>query len=63
MDLKYLTDAKGTLTGVFIAIEDWRALQKQYGIGELVAPDSGAQLRRKLAAALPMPSADEPAEE
>jgi len=61
MDLKYLTDAKGTLTGVFIAIEDWRQLQRQYGIGELAAPDSGEQLRQKLAAALPPLSREEPA--
>ena len=51
MDIKYLSDAKGTITGVFIAIEDWQRLQKQYGIQEPAAADSG-QLRQQLAGAL-----------
>jgi hypothetical protein len=52
MDIKYLSDAKGNITGVFIPIEEWERLQKQYKIGEQPAPDSGKQLRQELAGAL-----------
>ena len=52
MDIKYLSDAKGTITGVFIEIEEWRRLQKQYNISEETAADSGAQLQQSLAEAL-----------
>ena len=46
------TDAKGTITGVFIAIEEWKRLQKQYGISEQAPADSGAQLQQELGEAL-----------
>ena len=52
MDIKYLSDAKGTITGVFIDIEEWRRLQRQYGIAEPTPADSGAQLQQGLAEAL-----------
>jgi hypothetical protein len=52
MDIKYLSDAKGNITGVFIAIEEWQRLQKQYNIQEQAAADSGKQLRQELAGAL-----------
>ncbi|QKG55556.1 hypothetical protein GKZ68_02225 [Hymenobacter sp. BRD128] len=52
MDIKYLSDAKGNITGVFIPIEEWERLQKQYHIGEQLPPDSGKQLRQGLASAL-----------
>lgn len=52
MDIKYLSDAKGTITGVFIEIEDWRRLQKQYSIPEQTPAESGARLQQGLAAAL-----------
>ncbi|GAA4495675.1 hypothetical protein GCM10023172_07760 [Hymenobacter ginsengisoli] len=52
MDIKYLSDAKGTVTGVFIPIEEWERLQKQYKIGEQLPADSGQQLRQELASAL-----------
>ncbi|MGI4743461.1 MAG: hypothetical protein ACRYG7_50560 [Janthinobacterium lividum] len=52
MDIKYLSDAKGNITGVFIAIEEWQRLQKQYNIQEQPAADSGKQLRQELAGAL-----------
>lgn len=52
MDIKYLSDAKGTITGVFIEIAEWRRLQQQYHIPEEAAADSGAQLQQTLAAAL-----------
>ncbi|QKG51656.1 hypothetical protein [Hymenobacter sp. BRD67] len=52
MDIKYLSDAKGTITGVFIPIEEWQRLQKQYNINEEVAADSGKQLRQELTGAL-----------
>jgi hypothetical protein len=52
MDIKYLSDAKGTITGVFIEIEEWRRLQKQYNISEQTPADSGAQLQQSLAEAM-----------
>lgn len=52
MDIKYLSDAKGNITGVFIPIEEWERLQQQYKIGEQLPPDSGKQLRQELAGAL-----------
>ena len=29
MDIKYLSDDKGKITGVFIPLEDWQQLKKQ----------------------------------
>jgi len=52
MDIKYLSDEKGKITGVFIAIEEWKRLQKQYNITEKGTADSGAQLQQSLAEAL-----------
>ena len=52
MDIKYLSDAKGNVTGVFIAIEEWKRLQKEYKIGEALPADSGKQLRQELTGAL-----------
>ncbi|MDQ2771197.1 MAG: hypothetical protein M3Y54_11935 [Bacteroidota bacterium] len=52
MDVKYLSDEKGKITGVFIAIEEWERLQKQYGISEQAPADSGARLQQSLAEAL-----------
>ncbi len=52
MDIKYLSDAKGTITGVFIPIEDWQQLQRDYHIVLPVATDSNAQLRQELTDAL-----------
>ena len=52
MDIKYLSDAKGTITGVFIPIEDWQRLKKQYNIAEDAAADSGAKLQQGLQDAL-----------
>ncbi|MGI4870819.1 MAG: hypothetical protein ACRYFX_06525 [Janthinobacterium lividum] len=52
MDIKYLSDAKGTITGVFIPIEEWERLQKQYNIREDAAADSGAKLQQELQEAL-----------
>jgi hypothetical protein len=52
MDIKYLSDAKGNVTGVFIAIEEWERLQKHYKIGEELPADSGKQLRQELTGAL-----------
>ena len=52
MDIKYLSDPKGTITGVFIPLAEWERLQKQYGIKEeATAADSG-QLRQQLSGAL-----------
>ncbi len=52
MDIKYLSDAKGNITGVFIPLEEWQRLQKQYHIQEPSAADSGKQLRQQLTGAL-----------
>ena len=51
MDIKYLSDPKGTITGVFIPLAEWERLQKQYNIQEATAADSG-QLRQQLSGAL-----------
>ena len=52
MDIKYLSDDKGKITGVFIAIEEWERLQKQYNITEKAPADSGTKLQQSLAEAL-----------
>lgn len=52
MDIKYLSDDKGKITGVFIPIEDWERLQKEYKIAEKAPADSGEKLQQSLAEAL-----------
>ena len=52
MDIKYLSDDKGKITGVFIAIEEWERLQEQYKINEKAPADSGARLQQSLAEAM-----------
>lgn len=52
MDIKYLSDAKGTITGVFIPIEEWERLQKQYNISLTEPAASNPQLKQGLADAL-----------
>jgi hypothetical protein len=52
MDIKYLSDAKGAITGVFIPIEDWEQLKKQYKIGEDAPAESGVKLQKGLSDAL-----------
>ena len=52
MDIKYLSDDKGKITGVFIPIEEWERLQKEYKIAEKVPADSGAKLQQSLAEAM-----------
>ena len=52
MDIKYLSDAKGTITGVFIPLADWQQLQRDYHIALPVAAESNAQLRQELTDAL-----------
>ena len=61
MDVKYLSDDKGKITGVFIAIEEWERLQKQYNISEQAPADSGTKLQQSLAEAMKKvkPSEDE----
>ncbi|MBU6122848.1 hypothetical protein [Hymenobacter siberiensis] len=61
MDIKYLSDDKGKITGVFIAIEEWERLQKQYNISETAPADSGTKLQQSLAEAMKKvkPSDDE----
>ncbi|AWM34939.1 hypothetical protein [Hymenobacter nivis] len=52
MDVKYLSDDKGKITGVFIAIEDWEQLQKQYNISLTATGAPNAQLQNSLSTAL-----------
>ena len=52
MDIKYLSDDKGIITGVFIPLEEWELLQKQYNITEQAPAASGAKLQQSLAEAL-----------
>jgi hypothetical protein len=52
MDIKYLSDEKGKITGVFIPIEDWERLQKEYEIDVKAAADSGAKLQQSLTEAM-----------
>jgi hypothetical protein len=52
MDVKYLSDDKGKITGVFIPIEEWERLQKQYNITEKAPADSATKLQQTLADAL-----------
>ena len=52
MDVKYLSDDKGKITGVFISIEEWERLQKEYNITEKTPADSGAKLQQSLAEAM-----------
>ena len=52
MDIKYLSDDKGKITGVFIPIEEWERMQKQYNISETAPADSGVKLQQSLAEAL-----------
>ena len=52
MDVKYLSDDKGKITGVFIPIEEWERLQKEYKIAEQAPADSGAKLQQSLADAM-----------
>ncbi len=63
MDIKYLSDDKGKITGVFIAIEDWEQLQKQYNISLAAAGAPNVQLQNGLSAALAKakPSAEDDA--
>lgn len=59
MDIKYLSDAKGNLTGVLLSIEEWERLKKQYGIREEPQAESGAKLQRGLGDALRKAGLDE----
>jgi hypothetical protein len=52
MDIKYLSDAKGTITGVFFHNEEWEQLKKQYKITEEAQAESGTKLQKGLASAL-----------
>ena len=52
MDVKYLSDEKGKITGVFIPIEEWERLQKQYKMTEKAPAESGTKLQQSLAEAL-----------
>ena len=52
MDIKYLSDDKGKITGVFIPIEEWEQLKKQYAITESAPADSNAKLQHSLAEAM-----------
>ena len=46
MEIKYLSDAKGTITGVFIEIGDWKRLQQRYSIPDNPPAESGDKLQQ-----------------
>ena len=52
MDIKYLSDPKGTITGVLIPLAEWERLKKQYGIVEDAPAESGTDLQKRLQEAL-----------
>ena len=52
MDIKYLSDAKGTITGVFIPIEEWQRLQKQYQLPTDEPAPANKQFQQNLSEAL-----------
>ena len=52
MEIKYLSDDKGKITGVFIPIEDWKRLQADYKITEDAPADSNTKLQHSLAEAM-----------
>ena len=59
MDINYLADPKGTITGVFIPLAEWERLKKQYGIVESAPAESGAKLQKGLGEALKKAGLDE----
>ncbi|WP_310391025.1 hypothetical protein [Hymenobacter sp.] len=63
MDIKYLSDDKGKITGVFIPIAEWERLQKEYRITEEAPADSGAKLQQSLAEAMKKVKPDNSAKE
>ena len=52
MDVKYLSDDKGKITGVLISLEEWERLKKEYAISEDASPPGSNELQQKLAGAL-----------
>ncbi|HYX08656.1 MAG TPA: hypothetical protein VE912_18135 [Bacteroidales bacterium] len=50
MNLQYISDSKGQITGVFIPIQEWEALQSKYkGLGdeEMDVPEWHKDIVRK----------------
>ncbi len=52
MDIKYLSDDKGKITGVFIPLEEWERLQKQYNITDAAPADANTKFQESLSAAM-----------
>jgi hypothetical protein len=52
MEIKYLSDAKGNITGVFIPIEEWERLQKQYKFSDDEPAPANKQFQKGLTDAL-----------
>lgn len=52
MDIRYITDAKGTITGVFIPIAEWERLTKAYHLPTDEPAPAGRQLQQGLTDAL-----------
>lgn len=52
MDVKYLSDAKGAITGVFIPIEEWERLRKEYNLPLNEPAPASEQLQQRLTEAL-----------
>lgn len=62
MNVSYLSDDKGNITGVFIPIAEWERLQQVYHIRESVPADSATKLQQSLTAALQKAKPDEAAQ-
>lgn len=62
MDIKYLSDAKGVITGVFIPIAEWERLQKDYKFSAAEPAPANKQFQKGLAEALKNVKLDDTAE-
>ena len=52
MDVKYLSDDKGKITGVFIPLAEWERLCQHYNITDDSIPAANPELQQKLTGAL-----------
>ena len=52
MDIKYLSDDKGKITGVFIPIDEWEQLKKEYRIVENPTADANTKFQQSLTDAM-----------
>ena len=52
MDIKYLSDDKGKITGVFIPLDEWERLQKLYNITDAAPAEATTKFQQSLSAAM-----------